>query len=151
MTASIHIRPVQIKDASSWERMRSELWPDEIEDHQSEIKRFFDSKRSNEEVFIAQNESGETTGFIELFIRNRADGCYSDNIVYIEGLFVESSVRRNGTAAALIRAAEQWGKEHGCSEIASDTEIENETSIAVHKAVGFQEMSRLVCFRKDLQ
>ena len=35
-------------------------------------------------------------------------------------------------------------------EIASDAEIENEISIRAHKAIGYDEEVRIVCFRKGL-
>jgi aminoglycoside 6'-N-acetyltransferase I len=48
----------------------------------------------------------------------------------------------------LIAAAEKWTRERGLTEIASDAELENETSIRAHKALGFQETFRLVHFLK---
>ncbi len=151
MDNSITIRSVEPRDFSEWERMRGKLWPTESGEHQREVARYFSDKKSNpSEVMIAWMTNGEAIGFIELSIRNCADGCYTNRIAYIEGLFVEASVRRKGIAGMLVNAAEQWGRDQGCAEMASDTEIENEVSIETHKSLGFSEMSRLVCFRKDL-
>ena len=63
---------------------------------------------------------------------------------------MEESFRRRGIGTALVRAAEQWARDQGCSEFASDAEIENDISVTAHKALGFTEVSRVVCFRKDL-
>jgi aminoglycoside 6'-N-acetyltransferase I len=49
-----------------------------------------------------------------------------------------------------VKAAEEWGRNMGCKEMASDTEITNQTSIAVHKAMKFNEVNRVVCFKKEL-
>jgi len=62
---------------------------------------------------------------------------------------VAAGVRRKGVGAMLVRAAEDWARHQGCSEFGSDTEIDNAASIA-HKALGFEETERLVCFRKTL-
>ena len=58
---------------------------------------------------------------------------------------------RKGVGRALIEAAEAWGRGQGCSEFGSDAAIDNETSIAAHRALGFAEVSRAVCFRKPLR
>ena len=58
--------------------------------------------------------------------------------------------RRQGIGASLIAAAEEWGRASRCTELASDTQTFNESSIAAHKALGFDEVERLVCFRKPL-
>ena len=53
-------------------------------------------------------------------------------------------------AKKLVELGENWGKEKGCTQYASDTEITNQQSIAFHKKVGFSEANRLVCFIKDI-
>ena len=51
---------------------------------------------------------------------------------------------------AVYAAAEDWGRAQGCSEFASDTEIDNDVSASAHAALGFTETDRIRCFRKDL-
>ena len=48
----------------------------------------------------------------------------------------------------LISVAEQWAREKGCSEMASDTWLDNEASIAAHLKMGYHEADRLVHFVK---
>ncbi len=50
-----------------------------------------------------------------------------------------------------MRAAEGWARKKGCSEMASDHEVGNEASGAFHEALGYQEVERIVCFRKGLE
>lgn len=71
-------------------------------------------------------------------------------MAYLEGWYVEPDVRRRGIGRALVRAAEDWGRTQGCTEFASDTEIENAASAAAHTALGFEEVDRVRCFRKRL-
>jgi aminoglycoside 6'-N-acetyltransferase I len=47
-------------------------------------------------------------------------------------------------------AAEAWGREQGCREFASDTQLENTGSVAAHLALGFDDAGALRCFRKSL-
>jgi len=151
MSASIRIRPVQPADASAWEQMRRELWPQYPDDHRQEIALFFDGTLAEPiQVFMAFAETGEPVGFAELSIRTYAEGCISDRITYLEGWFVSASHRGQGIGTALIKTAEEWGRAQGCTEMASDAEIENEISAAAHRALGFSETARLICFRKTL-
>jgi len=51
---------------------------------------------------------------------------------------------------ALIAAAEQWGRAQGCRELASDAEPDNEVSAAAHRALRFEDVGLVRCFRKEL-
>jgi aminoglycoside 6'-N-acetyltransferase I len=63
---------------------------------------------------------------------------------------VEPAARGQGFGTALVKAAEEWGRAQGCTELAPDTEIANVESAAVHRHVGFVEVERIICFRKVL-
>jgi len=132
--------------------MRQTLWPSAPGEHADEIARFFfGSDRDNPaEVFIACDDSGAAIGFAEVSIRPYAEGCYSGRVAYLEGWFVEPAARRKGAGAALVKAAEEWGRTEGCTELASDAEIENDASTSAHRALGFAVTGRNICFRKDL-
>jgi aminoglycoside 6'-N-acetyltransferase I len=151
MTQALLIRPVAPADAIIWERMRTALWPDESGSHVAEIARYFGQQRTNPlEVLVACSGSGTPVGFVEMSIRPYAEGCVSDRVAFVEGWFVEPEHRGRGVGAALMAAAEEWGRARHCSELASDTQSFNENSIAAHKALGFEEVERLVCFKKSL-
>jgi aminoglycoside 6'-N-acetyltransferase I len=145
------IRPVHQSDAADWARMREALWPSEPSEHAEEIALFFEGDRRNPaEVLLAIDDSGRAIGFAEVSIRPYAEGCFSGRVAYLEGWFVEEDRRRNGVGAALVAAVEEWGRAQGCSELGSDTEIHNVDSAAAHRALGFSEVERIVCFRKAL-
>ena len=151
MAQALVIRPVEHGDAAVWERMRTALWPDDTGSHAAEIARFFSPQRSEPlEVLLACSGAGAPLGFVELSIRPHAAGCTSDRVAFVEGWYVEPQHRRRGVGAALMRAAEEWGRANKCPELGSDTELWNESSIDAHKALGFEEVERLVAFRKSL-
>ncbi len=102
-------------------------------------------------IFVAEAPGGTLTGFLEAGLRSHADGCDTTRPVgYVEGWYVVESHRRTGVGAALLRAAEEWARSQGCREIASDTQISNTLSQAVHESLGFQVAERAVLFRKTL-
>jgi aminoglycoside 6'-N-acetyltransferase I len=145
------VRAIEHSDAPAWERMRQTLWPSAAGEHAGEIARFFaGDRRDPTEVLIALEESGRAIGFAELSIRSSAEGCESGRVAYLEGWFVEPSYRRHGVGTALVKAAETWGRNQNCTELASDAELENVASAAAHRASGFVEVVRKVCFRKGL-
>jgi aminoglycoside 6'-N-acetyltransferase I len=145
------IRPVEPADSTAWERMRQALWPSAEGEHAAEIAAFFAGTRSDPgEVLMAFDEAGAATGFVELSIRSYAEGCASDRVAYLEGWYVEPGMRRRGVGGALVRAAEEWGRSQGCTELGSDTEIDNTISAVAHRSLGFAEIERIICFRKTL-
>jgi aminoglycoside 6'-N-acetyltransferase I len=132
--------------------MRCALWAEgSPSEHAGEIAAYFEGRgRERVAVLIAEDGSGCPLGFAELSVRPYAEGCRSDGVAYLEGLYVVPEARRRGVARALIAAAEEWGRGQGCTEFASDAELMNDVSATAHRALGFTEVARLRCFRKDL-
>ncbi len=93
---------------------------------------------------------GCALGFVELSLRNYAEGCASSPVPYVEGLYVAESTRRRNVGRLLMSAAGDWAKASGFTEMASDTQIENEVSLGAHHAYGFTEVERIACLRKAL-
>jgi aminoglycoside 6'-N-acetyltransferase I len=89
-------------------------------------------------------------GFVEVSIRDYAEGCDTNWIGYVEGWFVDPDTRRLGVGRALIAAAEAWALAQGCREMASDTELANTLSQEAHGRLGYTEVGRSVHFRKPL-
>jgi len=66
------------------------------------------------------------------------------------GWFVVPEARHRGVGRKLVAAAEAWARSVGCTEFASDAEADNESSAAAHRALGFEDVGLIRCFRKDL-
>ena len=133
--------------------MRQALWPDEEtpEGHAREVEEYLAGRITMPlGVLVAEDRNGVVVGFVELFIRNYAEDCRSDRVGYLEGWYVVPDARRRGVGRALIAASEDWARAQGCTEFASDALIDNETSAAAHKALGFTETVQIRCFRKNL-
>jgi aminoglycoside 6'-N-acetyltransferase I len=145
-----HLRP---EDREHWLLLRAALWPDSsAAEHGREADRFL-SGRSKEPlaVLVAEASGAGLVGFAELSIRAYAEGCETDRVGYLEGWFVVPEARRRGTGRALVRAAEDWARSQGCVEFASDAEADNEPSSRAHRALGFEDVGLVRCFRKDLR
>jgi aminoglycoside 6'-N-acetyltransferase I len=70
---------------------------------------------------------------------------------YLEGIYVDPERRSSGVGRALVQAAEDWARRRRCTEMASDRELHDEASGRFQRAVGYDEVERIVCFRKDLR
>jgi aminoglycoside 6'-N-acetyltransferase I len=144
------VRPAQIDDAREWTALRIELWPESPLDHAPEVAAFLADPPASAACFVAEDRHGRLVGFVEAGLRSYAEECTTSPVGYIEGIFVLPSLRRAGVGRALVEAAESWARSRGCSEMASDRALANEASGGFHVAVGFEEVNRIVCYRKDL-
>ncbi len=132
--------------------MRAQLWPHADAAELAREARDFSSGAgvpTIDVVFIAAGEDRQI-GFLELSLREFSDGCDSMPVPYVEGWYVEPGARGTGVGRALMRAAEAWSREHGFTELASDTQLHNDGSLRAHEHCGFEEVERLVKLRKRL-
>jgi len=121
------------------------------EEHGHEIEQFFTGQAIEPlAVLIADDGMAGPIGIAELSIRSNAEGCRTNRVAYLEGVFVVPEARRRGVGKKLVEAAEGWARAQGCGEFASDTAPSNSVSVALHRAVGFTDAGLLQCFRKDL-
>jgi aminoglycoside 6'-N-acetyltransferase I len=154
----ISIRSAEPGDAAQWIALRAALWPDEDPTSlAAEVARFFaepESRRSPlpEAVLVAADadRQSQLVGFAELSRRAYAEGCETSPVGFLEGWYVVPQRRRQGVGRALVTAAEAWARSLGCREFASDALAENTVSATAHRALGFEEVEVIRCFRKDL-
>jgi aminoglycoside 6'-N-acetyltransferase I len=129
--------------------MRTALWPGSLADHEVDIQRYFGQPAGRTRTFVAEGED-RLVGFLELDQRKYAPGCASSPVPFIEGWYVDPDARHRGIGRALVGAAEDWARAAGFTEMGSDAEIENADSLAAHRALGYVEIERIVCFRRAL-
>ncbi len=147
--SELHVRPVAPEDQAEWLRLRLALWPeDSVADHRAQMADV--SAGPTQIALVLCRADGKLGGFIEATIHPRAIGCATHHVAYIEGWYVDADLRRQGWGARLMRAAESWGRSQGATEVASDTQLENDVSRRAHLALGYHEAGRLIHFAKRL-
>jgi aminoglycoside 6'-N-acetyltransferase I len=146
---TLTIRRAHPGDIPEWVRMRILLWP-----HLSAADAQFDMEDlladPRQAVFVGVRPDGCLAGFVEAGTRDYGEGCETSPVGYIEGWFVDPDLRGNGLGRDLIRAAEDWARGLGCTEMGSDTWLDNDVSIQAHGRLGYEEVERLVHFTKRL-
>jgi aminoglycoside 6'-N-acetyltransferase I len=146
----VTIREIVESDRGQWVRLREALWPGSLSDHDDETRRYFERRPKAPFIFVAEAK-GRLVGFLELDYRKYAPGCRSSPVAFIEGWYVEPDLQGQGIGRALIEAAEVHARAAGHHEIASDAELDNADGIAAHLALGYEEIERVVCFRRSLR
>jgi aminoglycoside 6'-N-acetyltransferase I len=143
------IRSYHDSDWTEWLRLSVALFPeDSAATLAPEMGEF--RSRPDAEVFVAERADGTLAGFVEVATRPYADGCDTSPVGYIEAWYVDPDARRQQHGRALMAAAEAWALARGYREMASDALLENTVSHAAHKRLGYDEVGRVVQFRKVL-
>jgi aminoglycoside 6'-N-acetyltransferase I len=153
----MQVRHVEPGDRSDWIALRLALWPDEDEAaHRSVMERFFlgpgtlGTMPEAVLVAVAPGSHPAVIGFAEVSRRAYAEGCNTSPVGFLEGWYVVPERRGQGVGRALVDAAEAWARRLGCREFASDAVAANAMSAAAHRALGFEEVVVIRCFRKSL-
>jgi aminoglycoside 6'-N-acetyltransferase I len=142
------IVPADKTHMKEWLGMRLALWPECLPaESETEIEQTLSSERTA--AFIAL-EAGRAVGFAEVSVRDYVDGCTTQPVGYLEGIFILPECRNKGFARALVQHAESWAQSKGCSEFGSDAKLDDSASIAFHNSVGFKETDRQVVFLKTI-
>lgn len=146
---NVIIRQATSSDIAHWLEMRSQLWPpDADDDFAAEVRYIIEVP--DQTAFVALVDSNYA-GFVEISIRAYADGCKTNNVGYLEGIFVNPEFRRQGISRLLVAECIKWFEKQGCTEMASDAEIDNEISIKMHEALGFQSLKPIIQFTRVLK
>ncbi len=143
------IRRALPADQATYQRLRLELWPG-IAEAENLVESAAILTASDQVVFLAETPRGEPVGFAEVSLRPMAEGCSTRPVGYLEGWYVRAAARHRGVGRRLMEAGEDWARSQGCTEMASDTEIENVASQEAHQRLGYDIVARLVVLRKPL-
>ena len=141
------VRPLTPQDLPAYLPLRMALWPDSAASFELEVAEILEAEHLA--AFVAEQD-GNLVGFVEASLRGYAEGCDSSPVGYLEGWFVAPAYRLTGIGRRLVQAAEGWARAQGCTEMASDSELSNTPSHQAHARLGYQEVERIVCFRKAL-
>ena len=114
------IRPVEPSDASAWETMRQDMWPEDPESHAREIAAFFEGTLAEPQAVFVVQDGSALLAVMELSIRDDLDNFKGKRVGYVEGLYVIPAFRGQGIVRSLLRTAREWAQKNGCDAFASD-------------------------------
>lgn len=136
-------------DAVTIAKLAAKMWTSTTAE--SLTKEFYDSLVSSDSATYLYIINSNPVGFAQCQLRrDYVEGTSTSPVGYLEGVYVEPDYRKLGYGKALIKACEDWARERGCTEFASDCELCNTNSYAFHLHSGFTEANRIICFTKRL-
>ena len=98
-----------------------------------------------------KSERSDNDDYRNGYKHKQVNSRYSSSPVgYLEGIFVLDEYKKRGYAKELLGECQNWAKDQGCLEFASDCELNNEDSLKFHLKMGFAEANRIICFTKRL-
>lgn len=144
----MEIRKATPADSMTLGTLASRMW----EHDPSELACDFAGLTASAEAacFLAMDGTA-AVGFAQCQLRHDyVEGCETSPVGFLEGIYVADEYRRSGVARTLLHACEEWARSVGCTEFASDCEIDNQDSLAWHLKAGFAEVNRAIWFAKKL-
>ena len=143
------VRKAQPRDAAIVADIAGRLWREHpAEDLANEFEELLSD--GNCAVFLYE-QAEKPVGFAQCQLRrDYVEGTETSPVGYLEGVFVAEPFRNRGVASSLLSACEDWARERGCKEFASDCELTNTDSLRFHLLAGFSEVNRIICFVKKL-
>ena len=147
---NLSIYEAKEKDALTVASLAIQMWEDNVlEELAAELAELM---KSPEAVIFLGEVDGQAIGFAQCQLRHDyVEGTETSPVGYLEGIFVDEAFRKQGYAKQLLSACENWAKEQGCTEFASDCELDNTGSLKFHLSLGFEEANRVICFTKKLE
>ena len=143
------VRKAILADAATIANLAIKMWTSTTVDVLTE--EFLDSLVGLDSATYLYIINNTPIGFAQCQLRrDYVEGTETSPVGYLEGVYVEPGYRKLGYGKALIKACEDWAREKGCSEFASDCELHNTDSYAFHLRSGFTEANRIICFTKKL-
>lgn len=143
------IRKATKDDALTLAKLAIQMWDENVLEELAE--EFAELVSSEAAACFLKYVENEAVGFVQCQLRHDyVEGTETSPVGYLEGILVREEFRHAGFAGELLQECERWAKEKGCTEFASDCELDNTDSFKFHMAMGFEEANRVICFRKGI-
>jgi len=143
------VKKAELCDLDILTALALQLWPGHtLDEMKQDLKEQISRKDA---VFFLAFDGKLPVGFAQCQLRHDyVEGTDSSPVGYLEGIYVAETHRGRGIASSLLSECQQWAREKGCLEFASDCELENVQSLYFHLKMGFMEANRIICFTKKL-
>ena len=139
-----------LENIDEWVKLSCKLFPEDTYEELYELYySFLTNEKKHKEIGYLYQANNKFVAFINFSIRYEyVNGTNTSPVLFIEALYVLEEYRKQGIARKLINHAENYAKENGIKQIASDCLIDNTISELFHKSCGFKETERVIFFVK---
>jgi len=98
-------------------------------------------------LLVAELPDVPVAGWLHVFLYQVVE---SDLRAEIAGLVVDTAYRRRGVGRALMRRAEEWARERGCSAVSLRSNVIRKEAHAFYQGLGYTLLKTQHAFRKNL-
>jgi GNAT superfamily N-acetyltransferase len=98
-------------------------------------------------VFVAELPDCGVAGWVHVSVRHLVE---SDSLAEVNGLIVVEGQRSLGAGAKLLKAAEEWGRTHGCHGMNVGSNVIRERAHKFYERQGYEHYKTQKAFRKTL-
>jgi GNAT superfamily N-acetyltransferase len=98
-------------------------------------------------VYVAELPGGRIAGWIGVHVFRSVE---ADRCAEISGLVVDQQIRSRGIGKVLLRAAEDWARNHGCDAISVLSNVRRDRAHRFYTNNGYQHIKTQKSFRKSL-
>ena len=135
------------ENINEWAEMSVLLFPElTFEEAYAECEEWLEVRK---EIGVLYQKDGKYAGFMQISVRNDyVNGTETSPVVFVEAIYIYPEYRKLGIGREFIEYAENFARERGISELASDCLLDNTDSEKFHKSCGFIEKERVICFAK---
>lgn len=145
----MHFTEITEQDSELWLALRQQLYHGLDERFHRQEMHWLLSSPEHYCLFLT-NSTKQPIGLLELSLRNIVDGCIDGPVGYIEGLYLLPEYRGQGLGKNMLQRAAQWFSAQGCSEMATDAELDNRMAQEFYDNQGFTRLWEIVQFKKAL-
>jgi GNAT superfamily N-acetyltransferase len=145
MALELNIRRASLDDSKHIARLSDELgYPCTTEETS---RRLATVQRHADHVVLVAEDKGAVIAWIHVLAH---PSLVADTPAEIAGLVVDERYRSHGVGQALMAAAEQWAREHGCGSVRLRSNVKRDRAHAFYQRLGYELWKSSHAFRKDL-
>lgn len=144
---AVTLRSITAADWACWQRFRAAVYHDLDPAFDDEEMRSILS-RSDWHCWLVMDRESAPIGLVEISLRNVADGCLSSPVPYLEGLYLVPECQGRGIGTRVMAHLDDWCRTEGFTELATDAELSNVHAQHFYRALGFEEIDRVVVYRR---
>jgi GNAT superfamily N-acetyltransferase len=143
--ADLGVRPAERGDIARLAPIAAEREGTSVEEAAASLARFLDEATGGRALLLIAESAGAAVGFAKAAYFAPPPGSPANTAPegwYLSGVVVSPAVRRRGVGAALTAARLEWLAARDVSRVYYFANARNRTSIDLHAAFGFVEVTR---------
>ena len=145
--SGVRVRPMSARDVDEVAALSEQLgYPATAPQVEERFRSL--GQEPDSSVFVAEGADGRVAGWLHVLARGFLE---SDRYAEIGGLVVDAAARRSGVGRALVSAAEEWAREHGCATVRVRSNMKRVEARPFYERMGYRIVKTQYVFEKTVR